>query len=131
MVGVTTFLYPQNGVISYETDKIDEAQQLLKLLEKRCTSFTTTNTTINPHSSSSCSSNNSRQLAVPANSSFNWLTNVRYKIFGNVAGVNVNETCYANVGTKSTAQLLEEQIILGDVYMSMAILTFLTQDISG
>lgn len=89
-------------------DKIDEAQKALKQLEKRCT--------VNASS-------------LDLHSSFNWLSNVRYRIFGNVIGVNVQET--SNEPLKSSAQILEEQIILGDTYMSMAILTFLTQDFAG
>lgn len=88
-------------------DKIDEAQKTLKQLEKLCTVNVPT-------------------LNVP---SFNWLSNVRYRIFGNVTGINVQET--SNEPLKSPAQILEEQIILGDAYMSMAILTFLTQDFAG
>lgn len=90
-------------------DKIDEAQKALKQLEKRCTVNTSS--------------------YVDLHSSFNWLSNVRYKIFGNVTGINVQEI--SNEPLKSPAQLIEEQIILGDTYMSMAILAFLTQDFAG
>lgn len=89
-------------------DKIDEAQKVLKKLEKRCT--------VNAAS-------------LDLHNSFNWLSNVRYRIFGNVTGIIVPDT--SNEPLKSSAQLLEEQIILADTYMSMAILTFLTQDFAG
>lgn len=105
-------------MISYEIDKIDEAQKALKLLEKRCTTRTLTT-----------SSGSEQQQMLDLQSGFNWLSNVRYRIFGNVTGINMQET--SNEPFKSTAQILEEQIILGDTYMSMAILTFLTQDFAG
>lgn len=117
-------------------DKIDEAQKALRILEKRCTSTTTVRgTTSNVH-----------QNWLLANG-FNWLSNVRYKIFGNITSLNVDTTTCTKSKLsnnmentknnnlipieKATAQLIEEQIILADAYMSLAILTFLTQDITG
>lgn len=100
-------------------DKIEKAQTILKLLEKRCTA----STALGPHSSMLVNN----RFAV---NSFNWLSNVRYKIFGNVASLNVDAEKIAAM-PKTPAQLIEEQIILADVYMSLAILTFLTQDITG
>lgn len=112
-------LFIQNGVISFEMDKIEKAQTILKMLEKRCTASTALST------HSSVLVNN--RFAV---NSFNWLSNVRYKIFGNVASLNVDGEKVATA-PKTPAQLIEEQITLADVYMSLAILTFLTQDITG
>lgn len=113
------FAFIQNGVISFEMDKIDKAQTILKLLEKRCTA----SSALGSHSSALVNN----RFAV---NSFNWLSNVRYKIFGNVASLNVDGEKVA-AAPKTPAQLIEEQIILADVYMSLAILTFLTQDITG
>lgn len=109
----------QNGVISFEMDKIEKAQTILKSLEKRCTASTALGT----HSSALVTN----RFAI---NSFNWLSNVRYKIFGNVASLNVDGEKIAAT-PKTPAQSIEEQIILADVYMSLAILTFLTQDITG
>lgn len=109
----------QNGVISYEVDKIIAAQNALKQLEKRCTMNTCT-TPSTPSTSSSAVVNDYQP---------NWLSSVRYRIFGNVTGLSMPTSSIEY--PKSTAQLLEEQIILGDTYMSMAILTFLTQDFAG
>lgn len=73
-------------------DKIEEAQSMLRELERRC------------------------------NTNIGWLTAFRTRIFG---FNNLNNS------KKSLAQLLEEQIIMADTILSSAILTFLTQDITG
>lgn len=71
-------------------DKIEEAQTMLRELERRC------------------------------NTNIGWLTAFRTKLFGNNRSTR-----------KPLAQLLEEQIIMADTILSSAILTFLTQDITG
>lgn len=112
-------------------DKIDEAQKALRILEKRCTSTSTTTTPTSLHATS-----NVHQNWLVANG-FNWLSNVRYKIFGNITSLNVDPSQCTKTKQnlknleKTTAQIIEEQIILADAYMSLAILTFLTQDITG
>lgn len=122
----------QNGAISHELDKIHKAQQSLKLLEQRCTMTTATTTTAAaiPTTASHANAaalNSNRELAVQVHFQQNWLSHVRYKIFGNVIGANVNN----NMKVKSMSQLIEEQIILGECYMLNAILLFLMQDITG
>lgn len=120
----------QNGAISHELDKIRKAQQSLKLLEQRCTTTmaaATTTTTKSTTNGNAITFNDNRELAVQAHFQPNWLSHVRYKIFGNVIGVNVNN----NMKVKSMSQLIEEQIILGECYMLNAILLFLMQDITG
>lgn len=96
----------------------------MRTLEKRCTVSTASFANV-------AASHPQNRLVV---SSFNWLTSVRHKIFGNVTTVVGDGTKILSVGTptpKTFAQIIEEQIILADAYMSMAILTFLTQDITG
>lgn len=79
-------------------DKIEEAQSMLRELERRC------------------------------NTNIGWLTAFRTRIFGNISNNNINRS---NNTKKTLAQLLEEQIIMADTILSSAILTFLTQDITG
>lgn len=117
----------QNGVISHEPDRIQAAQQSLKQLEKQCTTTTTATPTALTPSTPTTDTNDSRDLAVQAHFQSNWLSHVRYKIFGNVTSVNVTNDPKA----KSPAQLIEEQVILGECYLLNAILLFLMQDITG
>lgn len=105
-------------MISHEPERIQSAQQSLKLLEKQCTTTTTT---------SNADNNDGQELAIQTQLQTNWLSHVRYKIFGNVTGVNITN----DPKTKSSAQLIEEQVILGECYMLNAILLFVMQDISG
>lgn len=105
----------QNGVISYEIDKIEEAQKILRDLEKRCLAI--------DGYDKGCSIYESGETRT------NWLLNVRQKIFGNI--LSARPSAAAQSAAKPTKQLIEEQIILADTYMSMAILTFLMHDIPG
>lgn len=93
MNSVPTLCFFQNGVISYELEKMQTAKMMLKDLEQRCT----------------------------ANANSGWLTSLRTMVFG--GGQSTPST--------SLVQRLEEQIILADTQLCSAILTFLTQDISG
>ncbi|XP_058822433.1 tetratricopeptide repeat protein 39C-like [Topomyia yanbarensis] len=84
-----TFISFMNAVISWETDKMNEAQTMLRELEKKC--------------------------AVD----IGWLRTVRTKLFGSYEP------------QKSLAETLEEQIILADTQLCLAILVSLSQDIGG
>ncbi|XP_052866017.1 tetratricopeptide repeat protein 39C-like [Anopheles cruzii] len=84
-----TFISFMNAVISWETEKMNEAQARLRELEKQCAG------------------------------DVGWLKSVRSKLFGN------------NVTQKSLIESLEEQIILADSQLCLAILVSLSQDISG
>lgn len=81
-------------------DKIEEAQRMLKELERRCT-----------------------------DSGSGWLDSVRSKLFG-----HANTYDSSRIGSTQCSSLVQEietQIILADTFLSSAILTFLTQDITG
>lgn len=97
-------------------DKIEEAQKTLKELEKRCLAIDV------------CSKMYHSMYETSGMSS-NWLSNVRQKIFGSILNIEASEE--RNKNAKPTIQLIEEQIILADTYLSMAILTFLMHDIPG
>ncbi|XP_053691214.1 tetratricopeptide repeat protein 39C-like [Sabethes cyaneus] len=84
-----TFISFMNAVISWETDKMSEAQTMLRELEKKC--------------------------AVD----IGWLKTMRTKLFGSYEQ------------PKSLAASLEEQIILADTQLCLAILVSLSQDIGG
>ncbi|XP_058445774.1 tetratricopeptide repeat protein 39C-like isoform X2 [Malaya genurostris] len=84
-----TFIAFMNAVISWETDKMNEAQTMLRELEKKC--------------------------AVD----IGWLRTMRTKLFGSYEP------------QKSLTETLEEQIILADTQLCLAILVSLSQDISG
>lgn len=96
-------------------DKIEVAQQKLKELEKRC---------INEQYKSQ------QAAATPG-----WLSNVRYRLFGNSNYHHQqrtdNQMDSADDGYSQLGRNIETQIILADTFLSSAILTFLTQDISG
>lgn len=77
-------------MISYELDKIEIAQSMLRELESQCTTEN------------------------------GWIESVKSRIFGS-----------KDVICKPFYDELEEKIILADCLMCSAILTFLTQDISG
>lgn len=86
-------------------DKIEEAQRMLKELERRCT-----------------------------DNRNGWLTSVRSKLFGH-SSTSEGSTAEGNrIGHTKCSHLVREieaQIILADTFLSSAILTFLTQDITG
>ncbi|XP_050083214.1 tetratricopeptide repeat protein 39C-like [Anopheles aquasalis] len=84
-----TFISFMNAVISWETEKMNEAQSRLKELEKQCAG------------------------------DVGWLKSVRSKLFGGSAS------------RKPLTESLEEQIILADSQLCLAILESLSQDISG
>ncbi|XP_058059382.1 tetratricopeptide repeat protein 39C-like isoform X2 [Anopheles bellator] len=84
-----TFISFMNAVISWETEKMNEAQARLRELEKQCAG------------------------------DVGWLKSVRSKLFG------------SNVAQKTLIESLEEQIILADSQLCLAILVSLSQDISG
>lgn len=89
----------QNGVISYELDKMEIAQTMLRDLEHRCTSNST------------------------------WLQSIRSMIFrGGSTKTGQNPPPPPH---HSRIERLENQIVLADVQLCSAILTLLTQDISG
>lgn len=81
-------------------DKIEEAQRMLKELERRCT-----------------------------DNGSGWINSVRSKLFGhsNTSGGNR----IGNTKCSPLVREIEAQIILADTFLSSAILTFLTQDITG
>lgn len=83
-------------------DKIEAAQTLLKELERRCAGTGSTG----------------------------WLSSVRVRIFG---ASSPTTTTTPTTGPQPNPQVrhIEEQIILADTFLSTAILTFLTQDITG
>ncbi|XP_055638379.1 tetratricopeptide repeat protein 39C-like [Toxorhynchites rutilus septentrionalis] len=84
-----TFIAFMNAVISWETEKMNEAQNMLRELEKMCAG------------------------------DIGWLKSMRTKLFG------------ADEPRKSLADALEEQIILADTQLCLAILVSLSQDIGG
>ncbi|KFB43566.1 AGAP001215-PB-like protein [Anopheles sinensis] len=84
-----TFICFMNAVISWETEKMTEAQSRLRELEKQCAG------------------------------DVGWLKSVRSKFFGHCEN------------RKSRTETLEEQIILADSQLCLAILVSLSQDISG
>lgn len=84
-------------------DKIEEAQRMLKELERRCT-----------------------------DNGSGWLNSVRSKLFGHSNASGFGEG--SRIGSTKCSPLVREieaQIILADTFLSSAILTFLTQDITG
>jgi hypothetical protein len=83
------FFFPQNAVISWEIDLMNEAQLMLKHLERRCAG------------------------------DVGWLKTMRTKLFGN------------SDPDRPLAEQLEEQIILADTQLCLAILVSLSQDIGG
>lgn len=87
----------QNGIISSELDKIREAQETLKTLEKRC-------------------------IASAAYRNTNGFYDIWRKTFAK------RSTSYTK---PLTIQSIEEQIILADVYLLTAALSFLTEDMTG
>ncbi|XP_041761697.1 tetratricopeptide repeat protein 39C-like [Anopheles merus] len=84
-----TFISFMNAVISWETEKMNEAQTRLRELEKQCAG------------------------------DVGWLKSVRSKLFG------------SSEPRKSLTETLEEQIILADSQLCLAILVSLGQDIGG
>lgn len=54
-----------------------------------------------------------------------WLSSVRSRLFSGTP------TTPKTSSSNAQARLIEEQIILADTFLSTAILTFLTQDITG
>uniref|UniRef100_A0A182NQS6 Tetratricopeptide repeat protein 39C n=1 Tax=Anopheles dirus TaxID=7168 RepID=A0A182NQS6_9DIPT len=84
-----TFISFMNAVISWETEKMNEAQVRLRELEKQCAG------------------------------DVGWLKSVRSKLFG------------SSEPRKSLTETLEEQIILADSQLCLAILVSLGQDIGG
>ncbi|XP_040155914.1 tetratricopeptide repeat protein 39C-like isoform X1 [Anopheles arabiensis] len=84
-----TFISFMNAVISWETEKMNEAQSRLRELEKQCAG------------------------------DVGWLKSVRSKLFG------------SSEPRKSLTETLEEQIILADSQLCLAILVSLGQDIGG
>uniref|UniRef100_A0AAG5D4L0 Tetratricopeptide repeat protein 39C n=1 Tax=Anopheles atroparvus TaxID=41427 RepID=A0AAG5D4L0_ANOAO len=84
-----TFICFMNAVISWETERMNEAQTRLRELEKQCAG------------------------------EVGWLKSVRSKLFG---------PCDTR---KTLTETLEEQIILADSQLCLAILVSLSQDISG
>ncbi|XP_021705414.1 tetratricopeptide repeat protein 39C [Aedes aegypti] len=84
-----TFISFMNAVISWETEKMNEAQGLLRELEKKCAG------------------------------DIGWIKTVRTKLFGSYEP------------QKTLASALEEQIILADTQLCLAILVSLSQDIGG
>lgn len=83
-------------------DKIDAAQLLLKELERRCT----------------------------GSGSTGWLSSVRSRFFSGTP-TSLPKSQYSTDQQNAQARHIEEQIILADTFLSTAILTFLTQDITG
>ncbi|XP_052891685.1 tetratricopeptide repeat protein 39C-like [Anopheles moucheti] len=84
-----TFISFMNAVISWETEKMNDAQTRLRELEKQCAG------------------------------DVGWLKSVRSKLFG------------SSEPRKSLTETLEEQIILADSQLCLAILVSLGQDIGG
>ncbi|XP_062712967.1 tetratricopeptide repeat protein 39C-like [Aedes albopictus] len=84
-----TFISFMNAVISWETEKMNEAQSKLRELEKKCAG------------------------------DIGWIKTMRTKLFGSYEP------------RKSLADALEEQIILADTQLCLAILVSLSQDIGG
>ncbi|XP_062554338.1 tetratricopeptide repeat protein 39C-like [Armigeres subalbatus] len=84
-----TFISFMNAVISWETEKMNETQSMLRELEKKCAG------------------------------EIGWLKTMRTKFFG------------SNQPRKSLTETLEDQIILADSQLCLAILVSLSQDISG
>jgi hypothetical protein len=87
-VFVLFLLYTQNAIISFEADKIDESQIMLRELEQKCAG------------------------------DMGWFKSFRVKIFGASA-------------PKPFATQVEEQIILADTQLCLAILMGISQDITG
>lgn len=84
-------------------DKIEEAQRILKELERRCT-----------------------------DNGSSWLNSVRSKLFGHSNTSEMAEgSRIGNTNCSPLVREIEAQIILADTFLSSAILTFLTQDITG
>lgn len=101
-------------------DRIEQAQRLLKDLERRCIG-----------AAAAASPYDTQQTPSPG-----WFASVRYRLFGGgLAKPNSRPTTpFATSSSSSTTPFtrhIEEQIILADAYLSSAILTFLTQDITG
>lgn len=84
-------------------DKIEEAQRMLKELERRCT-----------------------------DNGSGWLNSVRSRFFGHSSTSELGAgSRIGNPKCSPLVQEIEAQIILADTFLSSAILTFLTQDITG
>lgn len=122
----------QNGVIAFEMDRIEQAQRLLKDLERRCQASAGA-------SASSAATPDAVAPTTPSTpSAGGWFSSMRARLFGAAATTPQSSTptpphAHYAFGAASAEQMrqIEEQIILADAFLSSAILTFLTQDITG
>lgn len=102
-----TYVSCLNSVISYEMDKIEESQNLLRGLEKKCAG------------------------------NIGWIKTIKNRFFGSTPTTTITtpqtQPIHINYNntTTNTIKLLEEQVILADTQLCLAIMTFLTQDFSG